>query len=98
MQLLQEKVVLLGHVVSREGTSTDAEKVRIIKGMAAPVDESQLRAFLGTAGYYRQYAHIESPLPRACQNKNRFRWTAECEEAFLDIKRKLSNASILAFP
>ena len=67
-----------------------------------PADESQLIAFLGTAGYYRQfvpnYAHIASPLHRACQKGDRFRWAAECEEAFLHIKRKLTNTLILAFP
>ena len=67
-----------------------------------PADASQLRAFLGTAGYYRQlmpnYAHIASPLHCACQKGGHFRWTAECEEAFLHIKRKLTNAPILAFP
>ena len=44
------------------------------------------------------YAHMASPMHRACQKGNCFRWTAECEEAFPDIKHKLSNAPILAFP
>ena len=61
-----------------------------------PVDESQLRALL--VNLCPNYAHMASPMHRACQKGNRFRWTAECEEAFLDIKRKLSNAPILAFP
>ena len=101
-KLLCEQVVVLGHVVSGKGISTDPEKMRVIKEWPVPADESQLRAFLGTAGYYRQfvpnYAHIASPLHRACQKGDRFRWTAECTEAFLHIKRKLTNAPILAFP
>ena len=68
-KLLCEQVVVLGHV-SREGISTDPEKTRVIKEWPVPVDESQLRAFLGTAGYYRQfvpnYAHIACPLHLAC--------------------------------
>ena len=101
-KLLCEQVVVLGHVVSGKGISTDREEIRVIKEWPVPADESQLRAFLGTAGYYRQfvpnYAHIASPLHRACQKGDRFRWTAECKEAFLHIKRKLTNAPILAFP
>ena len=101
-KLLCEQVVVLGHVVSREGISTDPEKIRVIKEWPEPVDESQLRAFLGTAGYYRQfvpnYAHIASPLHRACQKGDRFRWTAECKEAFRDIKHRLPSVPILAFP
>ena len=67
-----------------------------------PENESQLKAFMGTAGYYREfvpnYADIAAPLHSASQKGERFRWTAECEEAFLNIKRKLMNAPILAFP
>lgn len=65
---------MLGHVVSREGISTDPEKVRVIKEWPLPVDAGQLRAFLGPAGYYREfvpnYAHIASPLHRSCQKGN----------------------------
>ena len=93
---------MLGHVVSQEDTSTDPEKIRVTKEWLVPVDESQLRAFLGMAGYNRQfepnYAHIASPLHSVCQRGDHFRWTAECENAFLDIKHKLMNAAILALP
>ena len=85
-----------------EGISTDPEKIRVIKEWPVPADKSQLRAFLGMAGYYGQfvpnYAHIASPLHHACQKGDRFRVTAECQEAFLHIMNKLTNAPILAFP
>ena len=101
-KLLSERVIVLGHVVTRDGISTDSEKVRVIKEWPVPENESQLRAFLGTAGYYRgfvpNYADIAAPLHSASQKGERFRWTAECEEAFRNIKRKLMNAPILAFP
>ena len=101
-KLLSERVIVLGHVVTRDGISTDPEKVRVIKEWPVPENESQLRAFLGTAGYYRgfvpNYADIAAPLHSASQKGERFRWTAECEEAFRNIKRKLMNAPILAFP
>ena len=84
------------------GISTDPEKVRVIKEWPVPEDESQLKVFLGTASYYRQfvpnYADIAAPLQSASQKGERFRWTTQCEEAFESIKRKLMNAAILAFP
>ena len=49
-KLLKEQVVMLRLVVSREGISTHPEKVRVINELPVPVEESQLRAFLGTAG------------------------------------------------
>ena len=101
-KLLSEQVVVLGHVVTRDGISTDPEKVKVIREWPVPENESQLKAFMGTAGYYREfvpnYADIAAPLHSASQKGERFRWTAECEEAFLNIKRKLMNAPILVFP
>ena len=101
-KLLSEQVVVLGHVVTQDGISTDPEKVKVISEWPVPENESQLKAFMGTAGYYREfvpsYADIAAPLHSASQKGERFRWTAECEEAFLNIKRKLMNAPILAFP
>ena len=73
-KLLSERVVMLGHVVTWDGISTDPEKVRVIKEWPVPEDESQLKAFLGTASYYRQfvsnYAAIAAPLHRASQKVN----------------------------
>ena len=46
----------------------------------------------------KNYTQIASPLHHGSQKENHFRWTAECEEAFLHIKLKLMNAPILAFP
>ena len=54
-KLLSEQVVVLGHVVSRDGISTDPEKVRIMKEWPVPANATQLKTFLGTAGYYRQF-------------------------------------------
>lgn len=63
---LSDRVVVLGHVVTRDGISTDPEKIRVVKEWPVPSDPRQLKAFLGTAGYYRQfvpnYAQVACPL------------------------------------
>ena len=60
-----------------DGISTDPEKVRVIKEWPVPENESQLNAFLGTAGYYQQfvskYANIPAPLHSASQKGEHFR-------------------------
>ena len=75
--------------MNQDGISSDPEKVRVIKEWPVPENESHLKAFLGTAGYYcefvRNYADIAASLHSASQKGERFRWTAECEEAFLNI-------------
>ena len=100
-KLMSEQVVVLGHVVIRDDISTDPEKVRIIKEWPIPANATQLKAFLGTAGYYRQfvsnYAQLACPLYRAEQKGDNLTWTTECEETFWKIKRHQSNAPILAF-
>lgn len=53
-------------VVSREGISTYPEKARVIKQLPVPVDESQLRAFLVTAGYYRELCQTTPTLRFLC--------------------------------
>ena len=63
---MQGQVVVLGLVVSREGISAHPEKVRVIKELLVSVDESQLRAFLGTAGYYRRLCQIMPTLRPLC--------------------------------
>ena len=53
--LMQAQVKYLGHVVSSAGVATDPEKVEVVNRWPRPTDETQLRAFLGTTGYYHRY-------------------------------------------
>ena len=54
-KLLSNKVSVLGHVISQEGISTEPSKVQAVKNWPVPSNVSQLRAFLGTAGYHRHF-------------------------------------------
>ena len=100
-KLLADKVTVLGHV-SREGISTEPEKVRVVQEWPAPSNISQLRSFLGTASYYchfvPKYADLAAPLYRMEQKSKNWEWTQGCHEAFLNIKHQIVDAPILAFP
>jgi hypothetical protein len=56
----------LGHVVSKEGVSTDPDKTEKIKDWPTPKSAAEVREFLGFAGYYRKFvkgfASVARPL------------------------------------
>ena len=54
-QLWVKHRLILGHVVSRHGISTDEEKVKLILDMPPPANEKQLQGFMGYMGYYRRF-------------------------------------------
>ncbi|TYK22952.1 reverse transcriptase [Cucumis melo var. makuwa] len=50
-----EQVVFLGHVVSAKGVSVDPQKVEVIVNWERPTSVTEVRSFLGLAGYYRRF-------------------------------------------
>jgi len=60
------KVDFLGHVVSEAGIHVDPSKIKAIKNWEAPRRPTEIRQFLGLAGYYRRFiknfSRIAKPL------------------------------------
>jgi hypothetical protein len=100
--LVQEKCVILGHLVSKEGISTDPEKTQVIRDWPIPNNISDLRSFLGCIGYYRQFirdfAKIAEPLYKLERKGTVYNWNKESDVAFQTLKQKLISAPILAYP
>ena len=57
-----DHVVFLGFVVSRNGLQVDEEKVKAIQKWPTPTTMTQVRSFLGLAGFYRQFVRDFSTL------------------------------------
>lgn len=51
----QTKIKLLGHVVDSRGVHVDEDKVAAIKAAPTYTTKTELRSFLGLAGYYRRF-------------------------------------------
>jgi hypothetical protein len=49
-----KQVAFLGHVTSKAGISVDPSKVQDVLSWNAPMSVSDIRTFLGLAGYYRR--------------------------------------------
>jgi len=94
-----EEVVFLGHVVSKEGIKVDPQKIKAILDWRRPTNVTEVRSFLGLAGYYRRFikdfSKISSPLSNLLKKVVKFEWSNKCEEAFQELKSRLTSAPIL---
>nr|GEW35778.1 putative reverse transcriptase domain-containing protein [Tanacetum cinerariifolium] len=90
------------HVVNREGIHVDPSKVELVKNWKTPESPTEIRSFLGLAGYYRRFiqnfSKITKPLTQLTQKNKAYVWGDKQEEAFCILKEKLCNAPVLALP
>ncbi|GKD53582.1 putative reverse transcriptase domain-containing protein [Tanacetum coccineum] len=96
------KVQFLGHVIDSQGIHVDPAKIESIKDWASPKTPTEIRQFLGLAGYYRRFiegfSKIAKPMTKLTQKKVAFEWGDKQEAAFQTLKNKLCSAPILALP
>ncbi|TLX69919.1 hypothetical protein E9993_22690, partial [Labilibacter sediminis] len=96
------QVQFLGHVVSGDGISVDPMKIEAIKNWEAPRNASEIRSFLGLAGYYRRFikdfSKIAVPLTSLTRKDVKFEWCEAQEKAFTTLKECLTHAPVLSLP
>ncbi|GJX33675.1 putative reverse transcriptase domain-containing protein [Tanacetum coccineum] len=80
----------------------DPAKIESIKDWASPKTPTEIRQFLGLAGYHRRFikgfSKIAKPMTKLVQKKIAFEWGDKQEAAFQTLKNKLCSAPILALP
>ena len=103
-QWARTKVKYLGHLVSADGIKPDPRKVTAVRNLLTPVNNTEVRAFLGLASYYRRFienfAGIAKPLTELIKTKGNlcFIWKPEAEVAFNKLKDLLTEGPILGCP
>nr|GFB46757.1 putative reverse transcriptase domain-containing protein [Tanacetum cinerariifolium] len=80
------KVQFLGHVIDSQGIHVDPAKIKSVKDWASPKSPTEIRQFLGLAGYYRRFiegfSKIAKPMTKLTQKKVKFEWGDKQEAAF----------------
>ncbi|KAK1605555.1 hypothetical protein QYE76_029228 [Lolium multiflorum] len=97
-----KEVGFLGHILSAGGISVDPTKIKTVAEWKTPTTQTEVRAFLGLAGYYRRFiegfSSIARPMTQLLKKDKKFEWTTKCEESFQKLKTKLTTAPILIMP
>ncbi|GBM66113.1 Retrovirus-related Pol polyprotein from transposon 297 [Araneus ventricosus] len=83
----QDRVKYLGHIVGRGIRTPNEVKVKAVPDFPVPTTKSQVRAFLGLAGYYNHYipmfSSIVAPLTETLKGKLRqgkINWQKNAQE------------------
>ena len=108
--LFKQQINYLGHVVSKEGVSTDPDKITSVTEWPQPTTVTEVRSFLSFVSYYRRFvpnfSKVAKPLNRLLQNlegtpsqKKKFKlyWGPEQQEAFETLQKLCTGSSILAY-
>ncbi|TYK07721.1 retrotransposon protein, putative, Ty3-gypsy subclass [Cucumis melo var. makuwa] len=97
-----EQVVFFGHVVSAKGVSVDPQKLEAVVNWERPTSATEVRSFLGLAGYYRRFiedfSRLALPLTALTRKNANFEWSEKCEQSFQELKKRLVTSLILALP
>ena len=80
----------------------DPRKVEVIIEWKPPRNVTEVRSFLGLAGYYRRFVKgflmTTAPMTRLLQKNVKFEWSEKCQVSFDKLKAFLTEAPVLTQP
>ena len=97
-----QEIEYLGHRVTPQGLQPTDHHITAVSSFPVPCNLKELRQFLGLASYYRRFiqgfAAVAHPLHQLTRKNVPFVWNDQCQQAFEDLKKQLTEAPILAYP
>ena len=98
----QTEVEFLGHHVGRAGVRMMEDKVKAVAEWPVPKNVRDVRAFLGTAGYYRKFirdfSKLSAPMNELTKDSVPFAWTSAHTGALEALKAAMQVAPVLVLP
>jgi hypothetical protein len=97
-----KEMSFLGHIITNGGIAVDPSKVSDVLKWERPRTVSEIRSFLGLAGYYRRliegFSKIVKPLTTLLEKDREFKWTSACQSSFEELKKRLTTTPVLVMP
>jgi len=101
-EFLLEKVAFIGHALTADGVAVDPAKIEAILEWKQPKNVTDIRSFLGLAGYNRRFVEnfskIAKPMTELLKKGVPFVLSENCEASFQELKSKLTTTPILTLP
>ena len=87
---------------AENGIFVDPKKAEAIVNWEQPKNVTEIRSFLGLAGYYRRFVEhfsfLSTPLTRLTRKWIKFKWGERCEQSFQELKNYLIISQVLTLP
>ena len=101
MEIGLKEISFHGHKISSSGVKADENKVKAILNMSSPDDVTSVKRFCGMVQYLAKFLPSLSttlePIRALTRKDAVWNWSTECENAFREVKEKLTITPILAY-
>ncbi|GBG85295.1 hypothetical protein CBR_g39863 [Chara braunii] len=99
-EFAQQELEYLGHYVTPQGIRPLADKFEAIRVWPEPTNTTDVRSFMGLAGYYQRfitgYSRIVAPMTRLQSSKVPFIFNDEARRSFQALKTAMLMAPVLS--
>ncbi|GKU97098.1 hypothetical protein SLEP1_g10278 [Rubroshorea leprosula] len=98
---LTTSVKFLGYIITAQGIKMDPSKIDAIVNWPTPTSMHDVRSFHGLASFYQRFikncSSIVAPVTDSLKG-DKFSWSDKAQHSFEELKRKLTETSVLALP